>query len=445
MKGMIPNRMKKAVSLILAAALSMLSIAACKTETAESLPDERKNQEIESVAKQEETPEIYPAGTEEGMVMARFDEKLMAFLSKKAEGNYMVSPLSFRYALGLLLAGASGETKTELLNALGVKSEEEWAAACLRFNAFVKRFQEAYGIESARHAEYVEKGDLPQDSNAPTMALRVANSVWKNEKLGVPFTEEYSESISKNYDAEYFSFVPSTAVEKINEWVNEKTERMIDRLLPDGYDTTMLAVVLMNALYFKDSWISPFEEFATKSDEFRTKSGETVEKEFMHDVDNFQYYEDEETRLAVLPMKGGVSMAFVIGDASDIASKINEAEYRKVSVAIPKIDLETSFNGGEFVEFLKENGVRKAFDPENAEFKRMIDADVYVDDIIQKTRIKLNEDGVEAAAVTAIMMCGSSFDPNQPVEFTLDQPFSFFIYTNTGNEMATMFFGEIVE
>ena len=445
MKGMVLNRIKKTVSLVLAAALSVLSIAACRTETAESLPDERKDQEIESVANQEETPEIYPAGTEEGMVMARFDEKLMAFLSKKAEGNYMASPLSFRYALGLLLAGASGETKTELLNALGVKSEEEWTAACLRFNAFVQRFQEAYGMESARHAEYVERGDLPQDSNAPTMALRVANSVWKNENTGVPFTEEYCENVSKNYDAEYYSFVPETAVERINAWVNEKTERMIERLLPDEYDASVLAVVLMNALYFKDSWLSPFMPSATEPGDFRTKSGETVQKEFMHDTGTLLYYEDDASRLAVLPMKGGVSMAFVIGDASDIASKINEAEYRKVSVAIPKIDLETSFNGGEFVEFLKENGVRKAFDPENAEFKRMIDADVYVDDIIQKTRIKLNEDGVEAAAVTAIMMFTSGYDPDKPVEFKLDQPFSFFIYTDTGNELATMFAGEIVE
>ena len=145
-------------------------------------------------------------------------------------------------------------------------------------------------------------------------------------------------------------------------------------------------------------------------------------------------------------MEGGVQMAFVIGDQHNIAEKINKAESRRVNVMIPKIDLETSFDQGELVDFLKANGVSLAFDSGHADFSGMIGLPVYVRDIIQKTRIKLDEKGVEAAAVTAIIMDkATSAEPEKPIEFRADRPFSFYIYANAGNEMATMFAGQIVE
>ena len=72
------------------------------------------------------------------MEIDSFDERFLEYLSRTRSGNYMVSPLSFRYALGLLLAGAGGETKAQLLSALGVSSEEEWISYCLDFNGFVR-------------------------------------------------------------------------------------------------------------------------------------------------------------------------------------------------------------------------------------------------------------------------------------------------------------------
>ena len=101
-----------------------------------------------------------------------------------------------------------------------------------------------------------------------------------------------------------------------------------------------------------------------------------------------------------------------------------------MKVTIPKLDLETEFACGELVEFLKENGVKLAFDADRADFSGMIDHQIYVSDIIQKTRIKLDEDGVEAAAVTAIMMDnGAAAIPKEPKVFTADRPFSFFMRT----------------
>ena len=382
------------------------------------------------------------------MLSDSFDERFLAYLSEHAEGNYMASPLSFRYALGLLLAGAEGETKAELLHALGVESEEEWIESCLNFNGFAEFFASDLEREREEYRYQKEQGWIPAGTPEPEIfrALRVANSVWKAERIKEEFKEGYKESVEKNYAAEYRSFTAENAVEKINEWADVKTEHMIDKLLPDDYDTSNLAVVLMNALYFKDAWWESFSEALTKEDDFHARDGRTTRKEFMTKEDLFSWYADEETELVILPMQGGVNMAFVLGSTENLPEKIAKAENANVKVTIPKIDLETDFSNGELIDFLKECGVSLAFDERKAGFSAMIDHPVFVSDIIQKTRIKLDEEGVEAAAVTFIGMDEKGLAvPNEPKFFNADRPFSFYIYATCNDTTAMMFAGEIVE
>ena len=380
------------------------------------------------------------------MQTGSFDERLLEYLSEHAEGNYMASPLSFRYALGLLLAGAAGETKTELLNAFGVSTEEEWIQYCLDFNGFVEYFADGLEQDVKRHREQVGQGWISEDTPEPFRALRVANSVWKAERITEEFTDAYKESIEKNYAAEYRAFNAANAAKLINQWADIKTEHMIQRLLPDDYETESLAVVLMNALYFKDTWKNEFYKGATKEGDFHARNGQTTKKDFMNNTDRFSYYEDGDSKLVILPMTGGISMAFVLGSTEDLSKKISQADVKNVNVTIPKMDLETEFSNGEFVDFLKACGVDLAFDPDNADFSAMLDHQVYVSDIIQKTRIKLDEEGVEAAAVTAIMVNDTAFiEPEESKVFTADQPFSFYIYTTCNDTTAILFAGEIVE
>ena len=375
-----------------------------------------------------------------------FDERFLEYLSRTRSGNYMASPLSFRYALGLLLTGAGGETKAQLLSALGVSSEEEWISHCLDFNGFVGYFASELERDVAEFGEAVSQGWVPAGTAAPFRALRVANSVWKAERIPERFNDAYREAIEQNYAAEYRTFTPDNAAEKINEWAGIKTEHMIDKLLPDDYPADQLSVVLMNALYFKDSWVNAFSKRLTREDDFHARGGRTVRKEFMTTEERFAYYEDADTRLVILPMSGGVYMAFVLGSRERLAEKIADAYFENVVVTIPKIDLETDFSNGELVDFLKACGVSHAFDAGSADFSAMIDHPVFVGDIVQKTRIDLDEEGVEAAAVTAIMMVeGAALEPEEPKVFTADEPFSFFIYTTCNDTTAILFAGEIEE
>ncbi len=419
--GMKGTKRCKALALILTALLLMASFSACQLTPSVQPSDPSKipGQWAENIS----TNPITRINST--MDVSSFDERFLAFISEHAEGNYMASPLSFRYALGLLLAGANGETKAELLKAFGVESEEEWNKYCLDFNGFSERY--ASGLEQA------------------VRALRVANSVWKADWVTEDFKDAYREAIEKYYAAEYRSFTPADAVAKINEWADIKTEHMIQKLLPDDYPTESLAVVLMNALYFKDNWAKEFPKWRTKENDFHTLAGGTTRKEFMTTEERFSYYEDDETQLVILPMNGGVYMAFVLGSTDGLSEKISKAGGEQVLVTIPKIDLETDFSNGEFVDFLKANGVNLAF-TDAAAFSNMIDHDLYVSDIIQKTRIRLDEEGVEAAAVTAVMLAeGAFFEPVEPRVFTADEPFSFYIYTTCNDTTAILFAGEIVE
>lgn len=378
------------------------------------------------------------------MTAYSFDEDLLHYISSVTEGSYMISPLSFRYALGLLLAGAEGDTKIELTKALGIFAEEEWETLCNAFNRFIVSYAGGVQKEIDEYEENKRRGWIPADSTAPARALRVANSVWMQEGIPCGFSDGYCEKVGKTYAAEEFTFADGNAAERINGWVKEKTEGLIPSIVPADFSAP--AVVLMNALYFKDSWVEEFPDYLTNEGDFTSKDGTVIRKDFMRNEDHFNYYEDEDTQLVVIPMKGGVRMAFVLGNARGFAGKIAAAERVKVKVTIPKIDLETSFGSGELVNFLKARGAKLAFDPDKADFSAMLDYPVWVSDIIQKTRIKTDETGVEAAAVTAMPLSGAGMPvPEKPKVFTADRPFSFFIYTVIDDAPCVMFAGEIVD
>ena len=114
-------KLQKTVGLFCAAVMILSVLSACAVTPAVQDSDSEEEPVLWAEQISAEKTEI----VSQTMNADPFDERLFEFLSRNAEGNYMASPLSFRYALGLLLAGAEGETKAELLNALGVSSEEE--------------------------------------------------------------------------------------------------------------------------------------------------------------------------------------------------------------------------------------------------------------------------------------------------------------------------------
>ena len=268
------------------------------------------------------------------------------------------------------------------------------------------------------------------------------NSIWNNTELNGRFGKDYLEYVKKNYSAEANDVTSKDITQKVNSWVNDGTNGLIPTI---SNDLSYANAVLVNTLYLKSSWINCFEDYCTSSGTFTTLGGEKVQKDFMKQQEHFRYYEDSKGKLVVLPLNGGIDAIFVLGDITDLQSALSKTSYEDVIVQLPKFEVETSLSKNELIDFLKEQGAALAF-TNDADFSVMCpDTAWLISDIIQKTKIKVDEDGLEAAAATAIIAVeGAALEEIMPKEFIANEPFKFFICA--GDEDCEMLFcGQIVE
>lgn len=372
-----------------------------------------------------------------------FDEDFLNFIKSETKNeNFMVSPLSFRYALALASYGANGITQKELLNAMGFDSMDEYISWTSNINKTVSDFD----TELKSDIQQFQNNKLFGESK-PDRAFSIANSIWHNSDQEGKIVDKYISDTAKLFSA-IAGNIPSAELEaKINEWVNENTNGLIPSLVDSSIKDAN--TVLVNTLYMKSSWLNPFQDYATKKATFHTYDGKNIEKDFMNQKESFKYYEDGNTKAIIMPMEGGINMVFVLGDDSDIFSKLDKATYEDVKVSIPKFEAETSSSNKELIRYLTQKGVVLALDDTGAaDFTPMVEGqDIYIDDIIQKTKVSIDENGAEAAAATAVvMMEATSAGPiTQPKEFIANKPFSYYIYTDANNGPEIMFYGQYVK
>lgn len=370
-----------------------------------------------------------------GVGFNSFDSSLISFIDEEnSRENYMISPLSFKCALGLAISGASGDTAKELYNVLGYKDFSDFENLLGRIEDLKEQFN-LYNerIKGYNWLEEEEKKDME-------IFFDVANSVWD---VSGNLKDSYIEEVKTKMSAEARNTSISTVVNEVNAWVNEKTRGLISQLL--SMAPMDLGAVLVNTVYLKSTW---FEEFSVTTNpmKFTDVNNNAVEKESINKTDKFAYYKDNESELVVVPLNGGVNIVYVLGSNENISEKISRSEMkREVYVEVPKIEMETSFNKKELVNFLMANGVKEAFS-EIADFDKMSE-DMFIGDIIQKTKIKTDENGLEAAAATAILMKDNAIfvEQEEPIRFVCDKPFSFYIYSETDGEKELMFYGNYVK
>ncbi len=374
-------------------------------------------------------------------VTGDFTSSLVRFIEASGyeNQNYVISPTSFRASLALAAAGADTVTKAELLAAMGFADIDEmnqWYASVTASEARFNRW-----LEDAVN-EYEENKKFFDDSvSAPDGAFRLANSVWRNKKASGELSDTYRAYIKEQYDAMAENVSENEITEAVNGWINDNTNGLIPMISDDLSDSDL---VLANALYLRTAWVNEFRDFLTEEGEFTTYDDRTVKKEFMHQRGEFAFYEDDETTLVCLPMQGGVNALFVLGNAENAMEKLRSAAFETVDVTLPKFEAETSLSANELINFCRARGAELAF-TQDADFSGMSEEmQLYITDIIQKAKIKTDEDGIEAAAVTVIMMAeGAALPEEEPVikEFTADRPFRFILFTDD----ETLFCGQITE
>ena len=371
-----------------------------------------------------------------------FNSSLIDFIEKYgfADKNYMISPTSFRAALALAVSGADGKTKDELLKAMGFNSMEEltsWyegvTASVDSYNEWLKTAQDEFN----EYRDYYE-----EDAQAPDGAFDLENSIWRNTKSSGELSPKYMEYVKKTFGAIAENVPEDKITDTVNNWINENTNGLIPSI---SNDLSYADLILVNTLYLRTAWINDFFEPATLEGDFKTLSGETVKKDFMSQQNKFRYYEDKNGKFVVLPMNGGINAVFVLGEVDDVIAKMANASFEEVAVKLPKFESDTTLSENQLIDFCKARGAGDAFTPA-ADFSLMSDEmQLFISDIIQKTKIKVDEKGIEAAAATAVMMTESCILEEPEVkEFTADEPFKYMILTDSDTP-ELLFYGQLVE
>ncbi len=356
-----------------------------------------------------------------------FTFNLFNALPESRGKNVMVSPLSISLALSMTLNGADGSTKTDMINAMGLKD---------------------LSVDEINHV-YLDLITALKKAD-PNVVMNVANSIWI--KKDFPVLESFIATNQKYYDArvEKLDFDQS-ALNTINSWVNEKTNAKIPRILDAiSADEVMF---LINAIYFNGKWQVQFEKSQTQNRPFTLATGGTVNVPLMRVKDNFGYTEQSGYEALKMPYgRGKFGMVILLPDVGKTPDQIMQQmnpsawETLKTSLKTPlKVDVwmprfkyswEADLN-----EILSSLGMSVAFSADDANFTKINSGgNLYITKVKHKTFIDVNEEGTEAAAATSVGIGPTSAGPDGP-EFHVIRPFLFFITEeDTG---AILFAGKV--
>lgn len=342
--------------------------------------------------------------------------------------NSMFSPLSLNMALGLLAEGAGGGSKSALGAYLGTDDYSGFA------DGYMQIVESQYNYKS--DYEYGWKN-----------VFELANSFWANNSL--PFKEDYKTALTEKFKAEIRNIDfgnKEKALGEINGWVSEKTHKMIPSIINDYSDD--IAAVLINTIYFESAWADRWYINEDNKQTFTLADGSTKEIPLMHNGGDSYFENDKATAfscgyingldfIGILPKETG---DFSI-ESLDIPSLLESGsrEY-DVFASMPRLEFETDIP---LTETLKAFGLSDIFDENAADFSGISDVPLFVSEVLQKTKLELDENGTKAAAVTAAMMDTMGVMPveRETREVTLDRPFAFMIYDDAQDQIV--FLGKV--
>jgi serpin B len=339
--------------------------------------------------------------------------------------NIMVSPLSVALALGMTYNGSGGTTRDAMKETLklGNMTDDE-------INASYKSI-----------IDQLLKLD-------PKVILNIANSIWY--KLNFPVQNEFIALNKEYYYAEVneLDFYAPGAKDIINGWVNNKTKGLIPAIIDEIPPEAVM--YLINAIYFKGTWTYEFDPDDTKEQDFHTEGGMTEKVDMMQMEADVLYtgndlfdaislpYGDGQFNMFIMLPKTGKSTADIVAELNNDNwnTWLNSLGKQKVVVKLPKFKFE-------FFRLLNDDltsmGMGIAFDPDSADFSGINpDRELYISRVLHKTFIEVNEEGTEAAAVTAVEIGETSYNPNERINFTADHPFLFAIHENSSGTILFM-------
>ena len=351
--------------------------------------------------------------SEQELVTANNDFAFNLFRVADAQNSTILSPISITYALGMLNNGAAGETQAQINKVLGFGE-----TGAEGINAFCKKM-------------LTEAPNLDKSTK-----VLISNTIYMNK--GYELKPLFVSKANDCYHAEpeTRNFADGKTLDVINQWASDHTEKMIEKVLnKDSFDPSAISY-LLNAIYFKGVWSQTFDKENTRDEAFMMETGEEKQLPIMHQEQEFYYAEDDDCQVLRLPYGNkAYSMTILLPKEGktvrDLVKTLNKdtwEHYQRIGSAIvdvklPRFESNTDLTLDKIMATL---GMPNAFNPNLAEFPEFCNVPTYIDMMKQVARIKVNEEGTEAAAVTVIFVKLANAAPRR-ASFHATRPFLYII------------------
>ena len=325
--------------------------------------------------------------------------------------NAAFSPVSLWAALAMLAPCAQGDSQSQLLSALGVAGQRELTDQVGR----------------------LWKGLYTNDG---VSSLILSNSVWLNDAQQGEYVQATLDTLGRDYFAGVYTTPMGTAGadQAITDWVAKETNGLIGGNGPVVETAPDTLALLASSLYYKAAWVVPFDASQTQAGDFTTASGETASADFMHASLSGNFLKRDgyqaaalETQLGemffVLPEEG-TAPEELLSDTSflySLSSGAADVQYGTVEWSVPKFDLSADLD---LMSTLKSLGITDLLDKDKADLSGLTSLDTFLTQAQQMTRVSVDEEGVEAAAVT-IIADGNGGIPDETCVMNLNRPFLF--------------------
>lgn len=346
------------------------------------------------------------------------------------DGNFVISPYSVKMAVGMAASGATGETFSQMVDAIDLAATNGTSLVGLLAK---------------------DKSALLSATNKATV-IETTDSLWPIVDRGFNLKKDFVSRLKRELAAEVRSTSISNGQAEINSFVDKATYGRIPKLLESPLDPST-ELVILNTIYFNGKWDSPFLKEATSKDSFFV-DGKELAVSFMNKSGRYPFYGSSDYSVVSIPYTRGESgmepfeMMVILPSVSNSIETLEETlttkkliELRekamacKVALAIPKFAFDATIPLNEPLMAL---GIKRAFAA--GEFGGIADGNLAISEVLQKATVEVDESGTVASAATSIMISRTSLAP-PPRPFVANRPFLFVVWHPTTKEV--LFVGRV--
>ena len=362
-----------------------------------------------------------------------FAMNLYSKLSENSSENIFFSSASIYTAFAITFEGAQGDTSKELQQFFDFPLDKQERQK--KFQVMLDGFEDS-GIMGL---------------GAPAYTLSMANALWVAERFEPK--QEFVDTAKTIYDSKVdkVDFVSNQGVHTINDWVKSQTQNKIEKLFEDNSTDELTALIITNTIYFKGEWVHKFKPEYTRLADFHISQNEKVRVPMMDlDKPRLNYAENDLLQMIQLPYKGSeISMLVLLPKKIDglqtLEKNLNldnlsmwkdSLEGNIVGVYLPKFTSNTEYD---LKKVFQQMGLQNPFESEIADFGGISDEPLYIDSVIHKAFVSVDEAGTEAAAATGVEGRLESGPPNT---FRADHPFIFIIQDDSNGNI--LFIGRVI-